>query len=119
MLLVEDNPLNARLMAALMQALPCGHELAMNGAQAAEKLVMPFDLILMDVELPDANGFEIIDSLRRGDYGESNRTTPVIAISAHAADELERECTNRTRCALLPKPVSLNSLREVFVLMRS
>jgi PAS domain S-box-containing protein len=78
-LVVEDIPLNQLLMKTLLDDFGFECELAANGKIAIEKLqIKPYDIILMDLQMPEMNGFEATDHIRN----KLKLTIPIIALTA-------------------------------------
>ena len=83
-LLAEDNVVNQRLAARLMEKR--GHTVVVvsTGREALVALAQePFDLVLMDVQMPDMDGLEATTAIRRWEQ-ETSRHVPIIAMTAHA-----------------------------------
>jgi len=81
-LLVEDNDMNRDMLSRRLERK--GHEvsIATTGVEALERVkAQPFDLVLMDMSLPEMDGWE---ATRRLKSDESTRAIPVIALTAHA-----------------------------------
>jgi two-component system, sensor histidine kinase and response regulator len=81
-LVVEDNPVNRQLMRALVEI--AGHQVDLaedgeHGVAAASRT--PYDIVLMDIQLPGIDGIEAMRQIRA--LGGHNRTIPVIAVTAH------------------------------------
>ena len=106
-LVVEDNPQNQVLAATYLRRV--GAQVALvNDAQAALKSFekSTFDLILMDIELPDMSGIEVTKSIRN----ELKLKTPIIACSAHSfTDDIER-CLEVGMNGYVMKPYSASQL---------
>jgi two-component system, sensor histidine kinase and response regulator len=82
-LLVEDNPVNQRLALRLLEKRGHTVMIANDGSEALACFRRePFDVILMDVQLPDMNGYEATQAIRAQERGFSKRT-PIIALTAH------------------------------------
>jgi CheY-like chemotaxis protein len=82
-LLVEDNAANAYLVEVLLTRRGHDVRVARSGAEAvAMSRLHPFDVILIDLKLPDGDGCAFVPQLASGIWGE--RRVPVIAVSAHA-----------------------------------
>lgn len=84
-LLAEDQPVNQKLMKAVMERL--GHRLtiANNGVEALDRLgERPFDLILMDIQMPELDGISATKLIRSSD--EPWRNIPIVAVTAHTMD---------------------------------
>lgn len=84
-LLAEDQPVNQKLMKAVMERL--GHRLtiANNGVEALDRLgEQPFDLVLMDIQMPELDGISATKLIRSSD--EPWRNIPIVAVTAHTMD---------------------------------
>ena len=113
-LVAEDNPINVKVATTFLGRR--GHQatVAANGARALECLGREtFDLVLMDVEMPELDGMEATRRLRAGLAGEANRYVPVAAMTAHAlAGSMER-CLAAGMTEFLPKPLDFSLLAEL------
>ncbi|MGH7011390.1 MAG: response regulator [Caulobacteraceae bacterium] len=107
-LLAEDDPVGARLAAALLTKEGCVVDRVANGEEAVEAaLRVSYDLVFMDVRMPRMNGLDAVRTLRaRG------MTTPIIALTAGAFDEERRACLAAGMDDVLVKPLSLKALRD-------
>ncbi len=100
-LLAEDGPDNQRLIAYLLRKSGAEVLLAENGQQAVEQaLRQPFDLILMDLQMPVMDGYEATRLLRQKGYRR-----PVLALSAHAMVHAAQECRQAGFYAYVSKPI--------------
>ncbi|HWA85068.1 MAG TPA: response regulator [Opitutus sp.] len=110
---VDDNPVNLRVITATLKALGYAPE-PFNGATAAlERLAAEkFDLILMDVQMPEIDGHEATRRLRSGAAGEMNRRTRVIALTAGALAEERAACLAAGMDDFMAKPVPRQVLLE-------
>ncbi len=108
-LLVEDNPINRKVVVNLLQKFGHQVESAENGREALEILSREdFDLILMDVQLPEMDGYEATMRIRAGE--EAGRATPIIAMTAHAlTGDIER-CFSCGMDDYISKPVRPKTL---------
>ncbi|MBU2583290.1 MAG: response regulator [Alphaproteobacteria bacterium] len=110
-LLAEDNPTNAYITTQYL--ITDGHEIvhAENGNEAVnharQKL---FDLILMDISMPEKDGLTAAREIR--DMDGPNQSTPIIALSAHAASGTEDHVTKAGMNAYLTKPIRRTRLIE-------
>lgn len=110
-LLVEDNEQNIKVARILLRRL--GHEVetAQNGVQALEILAEEdFDVVLMDVEMPEMDGIEATMRLRAGGAGGRNALVPVVAMTAHAISGYRERCLSAGMTDYLAKPISVRSL---------
>ncbi len=104
-LLAEDNPVNQTLAVALLTKR--GHEVtvASNGLEALEQLEGgAFDVVLMDVQMPEMDGFEATRRIRQMANGQVART-PVIAMTAHAMTGDRERCLDAGMDDYVSKPI--------------
>ncbi len=118
-LLVEDNKVNQQVAGFMLKKLGYEFELAENGLQALEKLQQTsdnFDLVLMDCQMPEMDGFEATLSIRSGKGGESNKGIPIVALTANAMEGDREKCLDSGMDEYLAKPIQVEKLKEVFKL---
>jgi hypothetical protein len=111
-LLVEDNPVNQKVVLRLLQRH--GHEatIASNGREALQALIdAEFDIVLMDVQMPVMTGLEATEAIRRTERG-TGRRIPIVAMTAHAMTGDKELCMASGMDGYLSKPVRLNDLLE-------
>ncbi len=114
-LLVEDNPVNQEVARVMLADMGCAVRLAADGRQALDLLAQhEFDLVLMDCQMPEMDGFEAVRRLRDARYGGHRfvtpRTVPVVALTANAlAGDAER-CLQGGFTDYLAKPVRQHQL---------
>jgi CheY-like chemotaxis protein len=110
-LLVEDNKVNQKLALRLLERLGCRVWLAENGVEALEELDRrPVDLILMDCQMPEMDGFEATRKIRERERGPHH--TPIIAITANAMESDFEKCLASGMDSYLTKPIDFAKLRE-------
>lgn len=111
-LLAEDNAVNATLAARLLEKEGHAVRLASNGLQVLTALEEePFDLILMDVQMPLMDGLETVGRIRQRE-ASSGRHIPVIALTAHAMRSDQDRCREAGMDGYLSKPIQAEALRE-------
>jgi two-component system sensor histidine kinase/response regulator len=107
-LLAEDNPVNQRIVARILEKAGCSVEVASDGRQAIKVLVQDeFDLVLMDVQMPHMDGFEATAAIRSdGRF----RSLPIIAMTAHAMKGDRERCLQAGMNDYVSKPVHTEQL---------
>lgn len=118
-LVAEDNEINALLMRSLLARL--GHQTvvttngnaAVESWLAAEAAETPYDLILMDVQMPELNGIDATKRIRLREAGQTARRTPIIALTANALVEDRYACFEAGMDGFLIKPLDREKLAEV------
>ena len=110
-LVVDDNATNQKVVLGMLKNFGAQGTVAGNGKEAIEMLVRaPFDLVLMDCQMPVMDGFEATRRIRAGDAGEANRHVAVVAMTANAMSGDRENCLAVGMNDYLPKPLSLVDL---------
>ena len=111
-LLVEDDPVNAAVAQGYLAALGCASVWAADGAEAvARSAAERFDLILMDLSMPDMDGFETTSLIRQREAG--GRRVPIVALTAHEADSYLEACLKAGMDDLLTKPYTIEQCQAL------
>jgi PAS domain S-box-containing protein len=104
-LLVEDNAVNRTLAQRLLQKRGFTVSIAVDGKQAiAATQSDEFDLVLMDIQMPEMDGFEATAEIRKREK-LTGRRTPIIALTAHALKEDRERCLSARMDAYVTKPI--------------
>ena len=112
-LVADDNAVNQRLIARLLEKRGHNVVLAQNGREALQTLKrQQFDIILMDVQMPEMDGFEAT-KLIRVEEKASGRHIPIIALTAHAMQGDEERCLACGMDGYVTKPIKLDELFSV------
>jgi signal transduction histidine kinase/AmiR/NasT family two-component response regulator len=114
LLLAEDNPVNQKVAVYLLQK--AGHFVTpvANGKQAVEAVAQgSFDAVLMDVQMPELDGFEATQAIRARETG-TGRHIPIIAMTAHAMTGDRERCLQSGMDDYVSKPIQLKDLLRVF-----
>jgi signal transduction histidine kinase/ActR/RegA family two-component response regulator len=111
-LLVEDNPVNQKVVLRLLQKHGHRVTIASNGREALEAMIeAEFDIVLMDVQMPIMTGLEAAEAIRRTERG-TGRRIPIVAMTAHAMTGDKERCLASGMDGYLSKPVRLSDLLE-------
>lgn len=111
-LLVEDNLVNQQVAAGFLNYLGQKVTVVSDGCEAVEAVAQqPFDLILMDMQMPRMDGIEATRLIR--DAETRKPCTPIIAMTANASDDDRRLCAEAGMTGFQAKPVSLQQLRGI------
>ena len=111
-LLVEDNDLNREIAERILEKLKFDIETAENGEVAVKKVLSakkPFDLILMDVQMPVVDGHEATRRIRRLE-DKSIADVPVLAMTANAFNEDRQAAKECGMNGFISKPLNINEL---------
>jgi CheY-like chemotaxis protein/HPt (histidine-containing phosphotransfer) domain-containing protein len=110
-LVAEDNIANQQVMLGLLNKLGLRADAVANGAEAIKTLQsVPYDVVLMDVEMPEMDGLEATRRIRNGQSGAQSRQVPIIAMTAHALHGDRERCLQAGMNDYLAKPVELSAL---------
>jgi len=113
-LLAEDNPVNIRVTSIVLNKLGHSMAIATNGNAALERLKQSsFDLVLMDIEMPEMNGIEAATLIRSGKAGIENAEIPIIAMTAHVLDEIAVKCKEAGMNHSISKPINIETIEEI------
>jgi CheY-like chemotaxis protein len=108
-LVAEDSPTNQKLIKLLLERMGLEVTVAENGKEAVEKAsAQKFDLILMDMQMPNINGYEATRILR-----SKSIQTAIVAVTAHVMTGDEQRCLNAGCNDYVPKPIDRRRLWEV------
>ncbi len=113
-LLAEDHPVNQQVLLAMLEHLGLAADPVFNGAQAIQVLQsIDYDLVLMDCEMPEVDGYEATGRIRNPATGTLNPRVPIVAVTANAMPGDRERCL---RCGMddyLAKPIDPNELAQV------
>jgi PAS domain S-box-containing protein len=117
-LVAEDNEINALLMRSLLTRL--GHhaviaihgEAALESWLAAKSAGTPYELVLMDIQMPRLNGIEVAKRIRNSEAGQPGQRTPILALTANALVEDRYACFDAGMDGFLIKPLDREKFEE-------
>jgi PAS domain S-box-containing protein len=110
-LVVEDHPINQSVIVEMLAKLGYRADIASNGKEALVAVSeFPYDLVLMDCQMPEMDGIEATRRIRSGEAGESKAGIPIVALTAHALAGDRERCLEAGMTDYLSKPVRAESL---------
>ena len=117
-LVAEDNEINALLMRSLLGRLGHHAVITTNGEEALESWLSarsagsPYDLVLMDIQMPQLNGIDATQRIRQLEAGQPGRRTAILALTANTLVEDRYACFEAGMDGFLIKPLDRDKLAE-------
>lgn len=109
-LVAEDNVVNQKVARRMLERLGLRGDVAGNGREAVQMMTaVPYDVILMDCQMPEMNGYEAAREIRRRE--RPNRRVAIIAMTADASTACRDDCLAAGMDAYIAKPVKLEQLK--------
>ncbi|ARM31776.1 response regulator [Prosthecochloris sp. HL-130-GSB] len=113
-LLVEDNKTNQIVAQCMLRKLQVQVDTAENGREAIAKLEGGnYDLVLMDIQMPEMDGLEATKHIRDASSGVRDHHIPVIALTAHAMSGDRENCIDAGMDDYLTKPIQIEALSDI------
>jgi CheY-like chemotaxis protein len=108
-LVADDNTTNQRVARLMLENLGCRVDVSANGKEAVEMLeLLPYDVVFMDCEMPEMDGYEATAEIRR--RHDSRRQVPIVAMTAKAIQGDREQCLKSGMDDYISKPVRLEDL---------
>src|SRR5262249_1721828 len=108
----EDNMVNQKLAVRLLERQGHKVQVANDGRETLEAVAkQPFDLVLMDLQMPEMNGFEVTATIRKWEK-EKGVQCPIIAMTAHAMKGDRERCLEVGMDGYVSKPIQVKELLE-------
>jgi PAS domain S-box-containing protein len=113
-LVAEDNPVNQKVAQAMLKKVGLQSDVVANGQEAVNALqTIPYDLVFMDCQMPEMDGFEATRCIRNGTSGVVNPSIPIIAMTAFAMQGDKEKCILAGMNDFIAKPVLKRELTEL------
>jgi two-component system, sensor histidine kinase and response regulator len=114
LLLAEDNPVNQKFAVRMLQKMGHTVSVAGNGREVLVEMEKNnFHLILMDVQMPEMDGFQATAAIREKEAATGGERIPIIAITAHAIHGYKERCLEAGMDGFISKPIDANQLFEI------
>jgi len=111
-LVAEDNPINQKVALSMLHKIGCTVDIASNGRETLERIqARVYDLVFMDCQMPEMDGFEATEAIRKLENGAQQ--IPIIAMTAHAMPSDRERCLAAGMNDYLTKPLSIEQLRTM------
>lgn len=115
-LMAEDNLINIRLTKLVLEKTGHKVDVAENGIEAINKLkANEYDLVLMDIEMPVMDGIEATRRIRAGEAGKEKKDITIIALTAHAINEIKSQAMNTGMDGYITKPIEITRLSQTII----
>ncbi len=119
-LLVEDNPTNQIVAQGMLETMGLSADIAANGLEAISSIqratdTLPYTIILMDCQMPEMDGYDASRAIRSGEAGASNKTIPIVAMTANAMRGDREKCLAAGMDDYIAKPISLDILKLALI----
>ena len=112
-LVADDSPINQEVALGILELQGYRAEAVSDGREAVEAFKTGrFDVILMDLEMPEMDGLAATVEIRRLEAESGKPRTPIIALSAHAVEDVQQKCLDADMDGFAPKPIRPEQLFE-------
>ncbi|TWI58364.1 signal transduction histidine kinase [Pseudomonas duriflava] len=113
-LVAEDNSISTKVIRGMLKKLNIEPDTAANGLEAlAAMQQIAYDLVLMDCEMPEMDGFTATERIRAWEKRENRPHTPIVALTAHILSEHKERAREVGMDGHMAKPIELSQLRDL------
>jgi signal transduction histidine kinase/DNA-binding NarL/FixJ family response regulator len=114
-LVAEDNVINQKVTKRLLERRGHMVDIAANGREAVEALSKGYyDIVFMDCQMPEMDGFEATRAIRTKERAGARRT-PVVALTAHVLDDIKQKCIEVGMDDYIAKPVKMEDIDKILI----
>jgi len=112
-LVVEDNAVNRKVLAMMLDKCGFPYEMVENGKEAVEQFTSQrYFAILMDIQMPVMDGYTATKEIRRLESQQKRPKTPIIALTANAMESDQQKCVDAGMDDFISKPIQLDTLKH-------
>jgi CheY-like chemotaxis protein len=113
-LLAEDNPVNQKVALRVLKHLGYQADVVNNGREAIEAIATKsYDLILMDIQMPEMNGLEATEYIRDREKISQRPPIAIVAITANASHDDQFTCSDAGMNDYISKPIQIDKLKDI------
>ncbi len=116
-LIVDDNAVNIEVAEIMVEDLGFDTDSASNGVEALEKLKnapeYTYGLVLMDCQMPELDGYQATEAIRRGEAGSHNTSITIVAMTANALEGDREKCLEHGMNDYIAKPLDIEQLQQI------
>ncbi len=111
-LVVEDHLISKKIAIAILESLDCNVETASGGLEALDKVMKDdYHLVLVDIGLPDIDGFQLTQEIRSKGNGKSK--LPIVALTAHTDATYRNRCIESGMNSCYTKPLTTEEAKTI------
>jgi CheY-like chemotaxis protein len=114
-LLVEDDPVVSLVHRYMLEDMGYSPDIAKNGKEALTLSTGDYDLILMDIGLPDIDGIQVTVKIRDREINESKNRSHIIAMTAYSIEEVRDKCFAAGMDEVTAKPIEYDTLQKYII----
>ena len=110
---MDDDPINRQAIATLLKGLKLRVTAVSGGKEALDQFGAALDLILMDCNMPEIDGYEATRRWRALEQQDTGSSIPILALTAHSLEENRQKCKDAGMNRMLTKPITAAQLDQV------
>lgn len=119
-LIVEDNPVAAKIQKMLLVKLSCEVDIAVTGEEAIDLTKkVHYDLILMDLGLPGIDGIQACEAIRKYEQEAKNTIVPIVAVTANADPQQHLLCVQAGMNDVVTKPLTPDKAQHILSILNN
>ncbi|MBP6104806.1 MAG: response regulator [Gammaproteobacteria bacterium] len=112
-LIVEDNDMVVSIYQVMLEKLGFKADVARNAEEALHLAPKAYDLILMDIGLPDKDGFFVTTEIRKREQSQKTRPSYIAGVTAYFLSEVQEKCFEAGMNEVLSKPMAMFQLEAL------